>query len=357
MHRAPRYLEWARRHYGKVPFDLASSGLAPATAADLGEVAPLDGPDSGTRLRRSIAEFNGVPEGEVVVALGATNALWLAYESLLVPGDDVLIETPCYEPLWSLAEGVGARVVRFTRRTDDGYRVDVDAVEARLTPKTRIVAITTPHNPSGSRVDDATLRALADRVGSRGAYLLVDEVYAPLGQMAPGASVWGRSARRLHERILAVSSLTKSFGLGDARVGWVLAPPDVIAHADGVMLATSGYLPPQHAAFGAWAFSRIDALSARAIELTRGKREAVAAWMAERPTLEWSAPADGLFGFAVRASPGDLLPEIEAGAAREGVLVAPGTFFGVPHAFRLSWTIDRSKLACALGRLGCVLSV
>jgi len=355
MFRAPRYLEWARRHYGKVPFDLASSGLAPATLADLGEPPRLDDPEGPARLRRAIAAFNGVTEAETVAALGTTHALWLAYTSVLRPGDDVLVESPGYEPVWSLAEGAGARVVRVARKLEDRFAIDVDAIGAAITPTTRIVAITNPHNPSGVRVDEDTVRRLASVVAAKGAYLLVDEVYGPLGQMEPGSRVWERSARRLSGSVITVSSLTKSFGLGDARVGWVLAPEEVIASAEAVLLATCGALPTQHVSFGAWALSRIDVLSTRAASLTAGKRETVESWMAGRRDLVWSGPTDGLFGLAVRSSPEDLLPRIEAGAARDGVLVAAGAFFGVPNGFRLSWTIDRGKLEGALERLGRVL--
>jgi aspartate/methionine/tyrosine aminotransferase len=355
MYEAPRYLAWARRHYGKVPYDLASSGLKPIGGGEVGEPDRSDDPDGPARLRAAIAAFNGVHEAEAIAALGTTQALWLAYASLVRPGDEVLVESPSYEPVWKLAEAAGAKVVRFARRVEDRYAVDVDLVSKALTPRTRIVAITTPNNPSGIRVDDGTLRRLAEVVAARGAYLLVDEVYAPLGDMARGSLTWGRSARRLGDRVIAVSSLTKSFGVGDARVGWVLGPADVIARAEGVLLATCGYLPTRHASYGAWAFTRIDALAERARELTHGKRETVEAWMARRERLVWSAPPDGLFGFALNKDPGDLLPTIEAGVEREGVLVAAGTFFGVPNGFRLSWTIARDKLDGALQRLGRVL--
>jgi aspartate/methionine/tyrosine aminotransferase len=352
MYQPPRYLEWARRYYGKVPFDLASSGLAAANADVVGWPSPWDAPEPPARLRAAIATFNGVPEREVVPALGATHALWLAFASLVTPGDDVLVESPGYEPIWNLAEAAGARVVRFERDAESGYALDIDAVLAAFTPQTRVVALSDPHNPSGARADDGALFRLAEAVAARGARLLVDEVYAPLGRMNPGALVWGRSARKLHDGVVAVSSLTKSFGLGDARIGWVLAPPEVIERAEGILLATTGHLPALHASFGAHAFTRVADLAARAEALTQGKREVVEAWLTRRDDLRWSAPCGGLFGFAVRRGERDLLPFIEAGAERHGVLVAAGAFFGVPNGFRLSWTIDRARLPEALERLG-----
>ncbi len=355
MLRPPRYLEWARRHYGKVPFDLASSGIAAVAPGELGAPALDLGADAHQRLRHAIARFNGVSADEVSPALGATHALWLAYASLVSPGDEVLIEAPGYEPVWHLAEAAGAKVVRFGRPFDRAFAVDPEEVVREMTPRTRLIVVTSPHNPSGLRVPDEVLLRLASLARSNGALLLVDEVYAPLDQMAPGSAVWGRSARRLGEAVVAVGSLTKAFGLGVERIGWVLAPPEVALRADGAILAACGALPLGHAAFGAWAFSRIAELSARAAALTQGKREIVRAWVKERPDLIWSDPPGGLFGFAVRPGAGDLLPAVEAGLAKEGVLVAAGTFFGVPDGFRLSWTIPSDRIGEGLGRLARVL--
>jgi aspartate/methionine/tyrosine aminotransferase len=355
MYSAPRYLSWAMRHYGKVEFDLASSGVLSVPDEELGDLAFPRAADAPGRLRQAIAAFNGARETEVVAALGATHALWLAYASVLRPGDEVLVESPGYEPVGSIAETLGARVMRFPREPRDGYAIDLDAVSRRLTPRTRIVALTSPHNPSGQRVGVDTLRALANLLASRDVYLLVDEVYAPSSGMAPDGRTWKGSARQLGGRVLAVSSLTKCFGLGHARIGWLLAPTNVISHAEAVLLTTCGSLPNRHATLGVWAFERVHALAARARELGRGKREIVSAWMARREDLVWSDPPDGLFGFAVCKTPGDLLARIEAGAERQRVLVAAGTFFGIDNGFRLSWTIGRDLLEEGLRRVGHVL--
>jgi aspartate/methionine/tyrosine aminotransferase len=363
---APRYLKWARQHYGNVPFDLASSGIPPISLTDLGfqgdetslalRLDDLEGP---ARLRHAIAAWNGVPEAEVALALGTTHALWLAYASVLEPGDEVLVESPAYEPLILLAEAAGGRVVHFERGIHAGFAVDLDRVAAALTPRTRVVAVSTPHNPSGRRTDDATLRGLAELLAPRGALLLVDEVYAPLDDLTRGLATpdapWRASARRLGGNVLAVSSLTKSFGLGPHRVGWLLGPPSVVERAEDIVLATCGSYPLAHAALGARAFAHLPALGSRAVELTRGKRELAKSWMDGREDLLWSDPAGGLFGFAMRREPGDLLPLIEEGARRDGVLVGAGAFFGVPNGFRLSWSISRESFPRALDLLAGVL--
>jgi aspartate/methionine/tyrosine aminotransferase len=355
VYATPRYLAWAIEHYGRVPFDLASSGIAAVDLESLGDVPSLGDARGPSELRQGIARFNDVPETETIATLGTTHALWLAYATLLRPGDEVLVEAPGYEPIWSLAEAAGAKLVRFERDPRARFGLDVSKVEAALTPRTRIVALSSPHNPSGVRADPEALRLVANLAARQGAYLLVDEVYAPFGQMSPGELVWGKSARRIAANVLAVSSLTKCFGLGPQRIGWLLGPREVVLRAEGTLVATCSALPGAHASLGAWALGRIDKLYERATELTLGKREVVRAWMRARKDLTWSDPADGLFGFAMRESPEDLLPLIEAGAKRDGLLVAAGVFFGIPNGFRLSWTLPRDRLDGALELLGHLL--
>ncbi len=350
-----RYLQWARRHFGQVPFDLASSGIARPTDDELGQPPTLSDAGAVPRLRAAIATFNGVAVAETIATLGTTHALWLAYAALLEPGDDVLVEEPGYEPLWRIAEAHGARVVRFERPVNERFALDPGRVERALTPRTRVVAVTNLHNPGGVRVDDRILRDVAHLCAGRGAHLLVDEVYAPFDALNAPGGVWHGSARKLAPNIVATSSLTKCYGLGDDRIGWLLGPTDVIARAGDALISGCGHLPVSHANIGAHAFARIDALAERTRRLNAGKRERVAAWVASRAELTWSAPESGLFGFATTTRAGDLTPVLEAGARDHCVLAAPGAFFGVPNGFRLSWSIAGDKLEEGLARLGKVL--
>jgi aspartate/methionine/tyrosine aminotransferase len=347
-----RYLNWARRFYGRVRFDLATSGIPTAPLADWGmpSGAALDDPTGWERLREAIAAHNDVPSSEAVAALGTAHALWLAYASLAGPGDDILVEDPAYEPLLRAAEGVGARVLRFSRDAQDGFALDPERVAHALTPRTRVVALTNLHNPTGVRADEGALRATAQLLESRGASLLVDEVYAAFDDLVDAHGVFRGSARKLASNVVAVSSLTKCHGLGPHRVGWVLAPPEVIARVEDTITATSGMLPLAHAHTGVLAFSRILELAGRAKSLLAGKRERVGAWVDSQGLL-WSAPAAGLFAFVTVPGAADLTPCVEATVRQREVLVAPGAFFGVPNGFRIAWSAPSPLLEEGLGRL------
>jgi hypothetical protein len=225
-------------------------------------------------------------------------------------------------------------------------------VKAALTPKTRMVVLSTLHNPSGDRAGDDELREVARLAESRGAYLLVDEVYAPFDTLG---DVFRASARRLDGNVIAVGSLTKCFGVGLERIGWMLAPRDITERAEDSVIGSVGLLPLSWAHLSAHTFSRLPFLAARAKRLLGTKREKVARFVESRPELTWSEPEAGLFGFVESSRAGDLTTVIEEGARREGVLVGAGSFFGVPNGFRISWSIDESKLDEALTRLGRVL--
>ena len=272
-----RYIAWALRRYGNVKYDLATSGIP--LAKGLVSAPEIDDQEAYGRLLESIAKYNERPVEEVVPALGTTQGVFLAYAAMLSPGDEVLVEHPGYEPLTRTAEGLGATVRTFERREENGFAIDPAEVAARVTPRTRAIVVTTLHNPTGARVPDETLRELAAIAEARGAYLLVDEVYAAFDDLAPDG-VFRRSARKLGSNVVCVSSLTKCYGLGMYRIGWVLGPPEIVAGVKAASIATFGHLPLAHAALGVQAFAKLGELTARSRSLYLGKREIAAEWVA-----------------------------------------------------------------------------
>jgi aspartate/methionine/tyrosine aminotransferase len=356
MYPPTEYLRWAIRHYGRVAFDLASSGMTAYPLAELGVPAVLDDPGNWERLRARIGAFNGVDAGDVVPAMGTTHGLWLACATLLGPGEELLVERPTYEPMHRIAEGHGARATWFDRPPEEGFALDPARVARAMTDRTRVVAVANLHNPSGVRTSDDVLREVASVVAARGAYLLVDEVYAPFETLNDARGIWGASARRLGPNVVTVGSLTKGWGLSAHRIGWFLAPREIVARGEDAWIASLGHAPLSWSAFAVHAFDRLGVVGARARALLEGKRARVESWVATHPELTWSAPREGLYGFAhARASTEDFRSRIERGIAEHGVIAAPGSFFGVPNGFRISWSIDGAKLDEGLARLDRVL--
>ncbi len=349
------YLAWATRHYGHVRYNLASSGIP---SLQQSELDTLPGPDSGAgwqQLCDAIARHHSLSSKEVVATLGASHGLWLAYTAIIRHGDEVLVENPAYEPLVAAAQAAGAVVRRFDRDMAGGFVLDPERVFDALSRKTRIVAITNLHNPSGVRASDEAMRAVAQRMHTQSGFLLVDEIYAPFDRFVGPDGVFHGTSRALGPNVLATGSLTKAYGLGPQRVGWLLGPEEVIARALDALVVSVGELPLDWMNRGVWAFQHILALAERSRSLLGNKRERLREWIAARPSLTWSDPREGLFGLAIVTSGGDLRPAIELGLERHGVLVAPGGFFGIPNSFRLAWSLPENLLGDALDHLDTAL--
>jgi aspartate/methionine/tyrosine aminotransferase len=356
------YLDWARAYGGRLPFDLTISGMPAPTENEIGHPERDDDPDARPKLRASLAHYLARPEAEIVPALGTAHAAWLACAATLRPGDEALVETPVYEPLVLSCAQLGARVVPLERPAPT-FALAIDRVLAALTPRTRLVSVSNLHNPTGVRTPDETLADLATELETRDVVLHVDEVYAPFDASAGDRGVvldahgrFARSACRLGRRVLATGSLTKVYGLGSARIGYLAAPEDLAARAMQTLDVTVGDLPSRWATFAQHAFTRLAGpygLAERSRHQLGTKRERVAAWAGAQKDLLWSAPASGLFGFVqVPESAADVEAWIARAAEREGVQVTPGRYFGAAQGFRLAWSLDEDKLDHALEGLG-----
>lgn len=217
------YLEWAKLRSG-AKYNLATSGLEgyplaklPVRIGDL-EIS-IGGSYGYPPLQERLAKRKDVPAECVVAANGTSMANYLAMAALLEPGDEVLIEQPTYDPLLATAAFLGAKVRRFPRHFEAGFELDPREVERHISNQTRVVMVANLHNPSGARATDAALKLTGEIAKSRGAYVLVDEVY-----LEACFDSKARSAFHLGENFIVTSSLTKAFGLSGLRCGWILAP-------------------------------------------------------------------------------------------------------------------------------------
>lgn len=344
------YLSWALTHYPDLPFDLATSGTPQASMADLDATSPLADFGAEDKLRAAVAKRYKITAPEVVPCLGASGGIYLAYATLLNPGDGILVEDPAYEPLVRTAEALGLRVKRFPRGKDQRYAVDPWLVTRCLDKGIRAVVVSQLHNPSGVAATNESLKAIAALMAPRGGHLIVDEVYGELVKPR-------RSARALAPNIVATSSLTKCFGLGFLRAGWVLLPPDLVPEAHNVLRHTTGHLPPVVMSLATVGLERAEKLAKRRKALMAGKRARIDAFLEAQPHLAWAEPPhpDALFGFVSHAQAAGLRDKLERGRIEEGVLAVPGEFFGDEPGFRLGFTLPESRLDEALERLGRVV--
>ncbi len=346
-----RYMEWAKSR-PRVTFDLAVSAVPACALHDLpgaGDALELNGHnDNGyPPLIDAIARAYNVPAAHVASAPGCSGANFLVFAALVGPGDDVLVERPAYDPLIAAPQLVGARIVRFDRPADQRFALDPATVAASLTPRTRLIVLTNPHNPSGALAGRDVLEEVGRLARRAGARVLVDEVYLDAASDEPLPP-----AARLGEKFISTSSLTKSYGLAGLRCGWVLAAPEVaeaVRRARDLVDATGVY-PAER--LGALAFAHLKRLRARARRILVANLDRVRSFASGRPDIEWIEPGGGTVVFprlrGVDSSDGLAAWLLE----HEQTAIVPGRFFDAPAHFRLGLGVDAATLQGGLATIG-----
>jgi aspartate/methionine/tyrosine aminotransferase len=196
-------------------------------------------------LRVAIAALHRARTGQAVGAsnaiffAGAQNALFAASLCIAGPGDEVIALEPLYPTYPATIEVSGARLVRAPAPAALGFRPDLDALAAAVTPRTRAILFATPNNPSGVILTDADLEAIGALAQRHSLWIVADEVYAGL---APGHRVPGLAAR-LPDRVITISSLSKSHAMTGWRAGWMVGPEALIAHTEALIMCMLFGLP------------------------------------------------------------------------------------------------------------------
>jgi aspartate/methionine/tyrosine aminotransferase len=342
-------MEWAKSR--AVPaVDLAGSNLLACTLEDLPgarEAVDLTGEnaDGYPPLLETIAARYGVKPDQVATAAGCSGANFLACAALLEVGDEVLVESPAYDPLPAAARMLGATISTFPRRFQERYGIDAARVAAAVTPRTRVVVISNPHNPSGALASDDEMRALGRICDRAGIHVLVDEVYLETvldRRPAPAAT--------LSSVFVSTDSLTKAFGLSTLRCGWTLASPEVterIRRARDIVDG-SGAIPAERLAHVA--FQNLDRLAERTHKLVEENSRLVRSFLESRKELEWVASSATIV-FPRFRDGRDADPFVRRLLAQYGVAVVPGRFFDAPSHFRISFGGSTADLTKGLERL------
>jgi aspartate/methionine/tyrosine aminotransferase len=300
-------------------------------------------------LTAAVAAHYDVPAEHVVTAVGSTGANFLALVSLVRPGDAVLVEDPGYAPLATAARLFGAEVIALPRQQARDYAVDPEAIAAAITPRTRLVVLSRPHNPTGALIDARTLEAIADIAERARIHVLVDEVYLDtLG----GASLM--SAARVSERFISTSSLTKAYGLADLRCGWALAAPGVAARMRAAR-AVVAPVPAPSQRLALRAFADLALLADRARRIIVSNRIRLQRAFAGRDDLAWVLPAGGTVAFPRLLRVTDIDAFVDRLLIEHHTAVVPGRFFGHPQHLRVAFGMGGEELARGLEALGAAL--
>jgi aspartate/methionine/tyrosine aminotransferase len=320
--------------------------------ADLADLRLSYGTSRGdVELRELIAADAGVRADQVLVTVGAIEAMFLLAQAVLRPGDRVLLATPYFPSARSVPEGLGARIDPLRLEFDDGFRLPVDRIAEALTPWTRLVSLCSPQNPTGVRLHDEELAALLDAVERRAprAIVQIDESYR---ESTYGDDPVPASTATLSPRVVTVSALSKAHDAPGLRIGWLTTTdPELYRELRDAKFVTTIACSTVDELLAAQVLrKRADILGPRAARLGQRLSE-LERWVRDQP-VEMVRPDGG--ALCCLRLPEDLLGGFYERLSDREVRVAPGSWFGEQdRVFRVGFGhLPADDFTEALQRLG-----
>lgn len=340
------------------PHMLSASDCEPRTVGELLALADLPADalsdlvlgyteaEGSPWLRERIAGFYpGLGAGDVLVTNAPEEAIFITMTALVGPGDRVVVQTPCYQALAEIARWRGAEVVSWPLvETADGWTADLDHLDQLLATPTALLVVNLPHNPTGwlpTRAEHAALLGLA---ADRGVRVFADEMYRglehdPADRLPPTAS--------LAPDAITLWGMSKAFGLGGLRIGWLTVRDRVARRA---IVGMKDYTTICASAAGERladiALSRADALWRGHVAVIADNLARAKAFGERTGLLGWRAPRAGSVVFP-RWLPGGASALSQRAAERAGLVLVPSTLFDHGDA-HVRFGLGRKTFAASL---------
>lgn len=358
--------EWMRDYYFEARIDIGSSGVEDYSMAELRHLLgisleDLDGVvfhDSrtlgGPELRQAIADrWGGGQVERAIVTHGATEANFLVMNALLERGDEVVVLDPLYQQLYSIAEALGCLLHRWPLRFEHGFVPDLDDARQLIGPRTRMVVVNFPHNPTGATLTLEQQRELIRICSRAGAYLVWDMAFGDLTYGDPALPDPGLS----YERAVSMGTLSKAYGLPGLRLGWCLAAPEVLERFIRIRDYLTLHLSPLVELIAQRAIENGDLLLEPRRRQAHRNREIVGRWIEDQQgQVEWVPPAGGVASFPRLNGVSDVVAFCRRLVQAEQVLLVPGVCFGSPQHVRLGFGSSTGDLEEGLRRLSRALA-
>ncbi len=344
-----------------VAYNLSESGVHPLTLHEMLTPAELD---ELARIELGYTQTNGTPElrtqiarlypgiglEQILATAGSSEANFLLMWSLIEHGDEVLFELPNYMQMWGLLRGFGASVKPFRLRPELGWQPDLDEMKKLVTPRTKLIVLTNPNNPTGAVLSPEAMAGIVELAARAGAWILADEVYQGAERVgARTASFWGR-----YDKVLAVNGLSKAYGLPGLRVGWIAGPEAVVKkvwpYHDYTTISPSA-LSDKLASI-ALAPGNRDRILARTRAILNENFPLLEAWLGRQGGIfDFVPPRAGAICFARCALKVNSTELVERLIREKSVLVVPGDHFETDGHLRFGYGPEKAYLLEGLARV------
>ena len=350
--------EWMNAWEVGAKYNIAETCVDSISMNDLFELTGEDKTEFLNRLcarRLSYGDIEGLPEfrkgvcglyktlniENIVPTHGASGANHHVFYSLISPGDRVVSIMPTYQQLYSIPESYGADVQILHLSKENNYLPDLEKLRRLVTPKTKMICINNPNNPTGALMSEQILREIVEIARSADAWILCDEVYRHLSQ----EDGWCPSIVDLYEKGISVSSMSKVFSLAGLRLGWI-ATHDMsvvkscLSHRD-YNLVSCGVFDEMLAAA---ALKHRDKLLERSRKIVRENLQILGDWVGSEPHVSYVKPKAGttaLVYYDLDISSYEFCEEMYK---KTGAFVTPGDCFEVPHSMRIGYAYGKQDL-------------
>jgi len=352
-----------------VDYNLSESGVHPMKVEDLiqdpveragvlGQELVYPQSNGTVELRERVAAmYPGATADHVEVTNGGSEANFVTMWSLIEPGDEIVSMVPNYGQTLGLAEGFGGILKPWPMRlADDGSRwfCDLDALKTLVTPKTKLIIVCNPNNPTGACLPASDLDGICAVASKVGAWVLADEIYRGAEISGPEtASVWGR-----YERVIITSGLSKAYGLPGLRVGWIVSAPDVVANTWAYHDYTTigpGTLSDRFARIALQPAMRAKIL-ARTRSILTTNLPVILDWLdAHKDRFSYARPEAGAIVYMRYHDAINSTTLVDRLRVEKSVLIVPGDHFGMDGYLRVGFGSETRYLRDGLDRLSDLL--
>jgi len=342
---------------------MSESGVSPTTVRGLVDdpavveellTTELNYPEANgmIELREHIAAlYPGATPDNVLVTVGCSEANFIATQTLLAPGDEMVVMLPNYMQIWGLGHNYGMRLKPFHLREELGWAPDLDELHDAVSERTRLIAVCNPNNPTGYILTEAEMDGVVAAAARVGAWLLADEVYSGTERLTDiqTPSFWGR-----YDKVLAMNSLSKAYGLPGLRIGWVVGPMDTVdeiwaRHEYTVIRPTM--LAHRLAAIALSPQVRPHLIQ-RARDYIRRGFPILDGWMeSHEGTFSLVPPRAAAIAFPRYHLDVNSTELVERLIHEKSVLIVPGDHFGMDHYLRISHGLPEDYLRAGLDRI------
>ena len=314
-------------------------------------------------LRQAVADYTSARHGSVsadriAVTSGGVNALMIAVQALIDPGDEVVAVTPVWPNLTAQPLIMSAKLRCLPLTPHNGeWALDLPALLAAVTPATRLLIVNSPNNPTGWTLTRAEQQAILDHCRQTGTWILADEVYERLYYTGDTENACAPSFLDLaapQDRLVVVHSFSKSFLMTGWRLGWLVMPPDMTPQVGKLIEFNTSCASVFTQRAGTVALQRTDEVTPRVVAHLKTCRDTLIPLLQRLPGVQVVAPKGGMYAFFQLDGYPDSLATAKRLVLEAGLGLAPGDAFAPEARGWLRWCFashDPRRLEEGVARL------